>query len=105
MKQTKRKGALKMKTYEVNQVVDFMEEKYKVVEILSEGTLVHLKKVEAPFNTMVVPAYKIASFIGENDPNLENFFNEGTSFKSTEDIADIILEKDLKYRPDNRFTL
>ena len=68
-KQTKRKGKTKMKNYQVNDVVQFMGDEYKVVEVLQMEDAVHIKKTSAPGNSMVVPILKLQAnfFVGESE--------------------------------------
>lgn len=118
-----------MKTYQVNDVVQFMGDEYKVVEVLQMEDALHIKKTSAPFNSMVVPVVKL-----ENTPNattiqamleaVEIIENESARFSSPEelidalnsptqeeadaeiqDVLDFSVKPDLLYRPDNKFSL
>lgn len=125
---TKRKGKTKMKTYQVNDVVQFMGDEYKVVEVLQMEDALHIKKTSAPFNSMVVPKVKLANGKYENmsegseptveegeyfeqllDAAFENMAKEVTTQEETDaeiqDILDFSVKPDLMYRPDNKFSL
>lgn len=58
-----------MKNYQVNDVVQFMGDEYKVVEVLQLEDAVHIKKTSAPGNSMVVPILKLQAnfFVGESE--------------------------------------
>lgn len=82
-KQIKRKGKIKMKQYNVGDVVQFLGDEYKVVEVLQDGEALHIKKIAAPFNTMVVPRVKLA---GESEEG--NVFHTGGAVP--EDITEVL---------------
>lgn len=46
-------------TFNIGQEVQFLGATYKIVEVLSATSDLHIKKVEAPHNSMVVPESKL----------------------------------------------
>src|SRR5690349_10924246 len=96
-KQIKRKGKIKMKQYNVGDVVQFLLDDYKVVEVLQDGEALHIKKVAAPFNTMVIPRTKLA---GESEEG--NIFHTGGAVpEEITEVLDFSVKPDLLYRPDD----
>lgn len=116
-KQTKRKGKTKMKNYQVNDVVQFMGDEYKVVEVLQMEDAVHIKKTSAPGNSMVVPveklensevAEKILEDLGHKLPKVKEVFDPLEGWYEV-DVPDYDVaeenQPDLLYRPDDRISL
>ena len=95
--------------YELGQEVQFLGDTYKIVEVLAEGSSLHIKKVDAPFNTMVIPTGKLNTEDTLND--IEKAFKNS---EENEDLPDFVepdyydikeTNPDLLYRPDDRISL